>query len=119
MKIKLDENIPHSAAAFLQQMGYDVDTVLQEGLSGETDARIWQAAQAESRFLITQDLDFSDINKFAPGTHHGILILRLRNSGRVALFQRIRVIFDTEDAESWEGGFVVVTERKIRVRSAK
>ena len=38
--------------------------------------REWLAPQSGSRFLITQDLDFSDIRKFAPGTHHGLLLVQ-------------------------------------------
>src|SRR5450759_4521488 len=77
MKIKLDENLPVRAAQRLREMGHDVETVLEEGLGGQADAAIWQAAQSEERFLITQDLDFSDMRQFAPGTHFGILLVRL------------------------------------------
>jgi len=42
-------------------------------MTGHPDGDIWRHAQQEGRFLITQDLDFSDINLFSPGTHHGIL----------------------------------------------
>jgi predicted nuclease of predicted toxin-antitoxin system len=63
MKIKLDENLPHRLAAVLKDLGHEVDTAHEEQLVGHTDEEIWQAAQKESRFLITQDLDFS---RFAP-----------------------------------------------------
>lgn len=53
----------------LQRHGHDVDTVPEEHLSGRPDAEIWQIVSAEGRFLITQDLDFSDTRQFAPGTH--------------------------------------------------
>ncbi len=36
MKLKLDENIPQSAAARLAALGYDVDTVLEEQLGTTT-----------------------------------------------------------------------------------
>jgi predicted nuclease of predicted toxin-antitoxin system len=58
MKIKLDENLPHRLAAVLKNLGHEADTAHEEQLAGHTDAEIWQAAQKESRFLITQDLDF-------------------------------------------------------------
>lgn len=67
MRIKLDENLPHSLAAELSALGHDVDTVPQEGLRGQPDEAIWSAAQLSERFLITQDLDFSDIRQFKPG----------------------------------------------------
>jgi predicted nuclease of predicted toxin-antitoxin system len=75
MKIKLDENLPLRLKSLLIAQGYDADTVIEEGLSGKIDAVVWQAAQAEQRFLITQDLDFSDMRTFKPGTHSGILLI--------------------------------------------
>ena len=116
MKIKLDENLPATLADDLTRLGYDCDTVMEEGLKGQPDSRVWDSAQREQRFLITQDLDFSDIRKFRPGSHAGILLVRLAVPGRRALTNRLRQIFTTENVESWNRCFVVATERKIRVR---
>lgn len=116
MKIKLDENIPLRIQSLLSELRHDVDTVLQEKLAGCMDEQIWQAAQVSSRFLITQDLDFSDIRRFAPGTHAGILVMRLRDGGRDALVQRLWQIFQSEAVETWQGCFVMITEKKIRIR---
>jgi len=71
MKIKLDENLPHRLATLLKNLGHEVHTLYEERLVGRPDAEVWEATQKESRFLITQDLDFSDSRKFAPGSHHG------------------------------------------------
>jgi hypothetical protein len=71
MKIKLDENLPLHLATSLEDLGHDVHTTYSEGLTGHADRDMWRAAQAESRFLITQDLDFSDIRQFAPGISCG------------------------------------------------
>ena len=68
------------------------------------------------RFLITQDLDFSDIRKFAPGTHHGLMLMRLRVPGRRALAARITEAFRLEDFASWGRCFVLLTDHKLRVR---
>jgi predicted nuclease of predicted toxin-antitoxin system len=76
MKIKLDENLPARLVPILEQRGHDVHTVPEEHLGGGPDSEIWQAVNAEGRFLITQDLDFSDTRRFAPGTHTGLLLLR-------------------------------------------
>ena len=115
MRIKLDENLPVTLAPLLSVLGHDVDTVPEEQLQGRHDPVIWQAAQDAERFLVTQDMDFSDIRQFRPGTHPGILLLRLRTPGRTALTARLVSIFQTEDVESWSSCFVVATERKIRV----
>jgi len=67
MKVKLDENIPVRLAGDLAILGHDVDTVASEGLKGKPDGAVWSAARRDERFLITQDLDFSDIRQFKPG----------------------------------------------------
>jgi predicted nuclease of predicted toxin-antitoxin system len=115
MQIKLDENIPESVGPRLMALGHNVDTVVVEGLKGRPDADVWAATQLTSRFLITQDLDFSDTRKFAPGTHRGLLLLRLRVPSRSAIESYVAAVFQTEKVEDWVGCFVVGTEGKLRV----
>ena len=115
MKIKLDENMPATLADQLRRLGHDVHTVPEESLAGRSDPTIWAVTQNEQRFLITQDLDFSDARQFAPGTHAGILLVRLRNPGRIALLQAVAGAFSNEKVSAWSGCVVVLTERKIRI----
>lgn len=116
MRIKLDENLPISLVEALVELGHDADSVQQEGLQGSPDRDVWAAAQAAQRFLITQDLDFSNVQRFAPGTHHGLLLVRLGNPSRRALTIYIESLFRAEDVERWARCFVVATDTKIRVR---
>ena len=118
MKIKLDENIPMAVSHGLSLLGHDVDTVIDEGLSGMPDDTIWLSAQKEERFLVTQDLDFSDTRKFKPGSHCGILLIRLRMPGKTAIAQRITAIFSAEHVESWKGCFVILSDSKLRILRA-
>jgi predicted nuclease of predicted toxin-antitoxin system len=83
MRIKLEENPPTRLVSVLAELGHDVDTVPSEHIAGRDDAVVWQTAQAGQRFLVTQVLDFSDIRKYAPGTHHGLLLVRLPQRGRM------------------------------------
>jgi predicted nuclease of predicted toxin-antitoxin system len=114
MKIKLDENLPARLLPILEDLGHDVDTVPGEHLSGRPDVEVWQAARAEGRFLITQDLDFSDARQFAPGTHPGLLLVRLREPGSHALARAIAAV--AGEIGAWGRCFVVLTEHKIRVK---
>ena len=116
MKIKLDENLPYRLVQFLTDLGHDIDTVPDEHLAGQDDERVWSAVQTAGRFLVTQDLDFSDARRYAPGTHHGLLLVRLPQPGRSALVERIGGLFRTEAVESWAGCVVSATSRKVRVR---
>ena len=116
MKIKLDENLPDRLVAAITTLGHDLDTVYAERRNGQIDPHVWSATQAAQRFFITQDLDFSDIRRYTPGTHAGLLLVRLARPGRDAPFERVVAVFQTENVEDWRGCFVVVTDRKIRVR---
>jgi predicted nuclease of predicted toxin-antitoxin system len=116
MKLKLDENLPRTLCAALTGLGHDAHSVFEEQLTGRPDADIWNAAQREGRFLITQDLDFSDTRKFFPGSHHSILLIRLSSPSRSNLMFRLKQIFGSENVENWKGCFVVATERKIRIQ---
>ncbi len=116
MKAKLDENLPLQIAFRLRELGHDVHTTQQENLSGCDDSELWANAQREGRTLITQDLDFSDSRRFTPGTHHGIVLIRLHSPSRLRLVERMQEAFQTEPVDEWAGCFVVVTDHKIRVR---
>ncbi len=116
MKIKLDENLPETLQDVLKGLGHDADTVPSEGLGGSPDDAVWGAATRENRLLVTQDLDFSDIRKFAPGSHPGIVLVRLRTPSRSQLIRRVESAFSSCDPETWARCFVVLTDRKLRVR---
>jgi len=115
MRIKLDENLPVHLATILTNLRHDVHTIAEEHLSGKSDREVWEAAQQDERFLITQDLDFSDLRRFAPGTHCGILLVRLHSPDRGSLIRRVREVFQREEVSRWTRCFVVATERKVRV----
>ena len=103
MNIKVDENLPSRLVSRLAPLGHNVHTIRDEGLLGAPDFLIWEAAKRERRFLITQDLDFSDARRFAPGTHSGILLVRLREPSRRSLTARIEALFRNEDVEAGPG----------------
>jgi predicted nuclease of predicted toxin-antitoxin system len=116
VKLKLDENLPVSLAPLLSAMGHDVDTALDEGLAGCDDFEVWKATQQAERFFVTQDKDFSDVRRFAPGTHAGVLLVRLDDPFRVTVRAFVGRLFAEQPVESWTGCFVVATERSVRVR---
>lgn len=116
MKVKLDENLPASLVDLLSRLGHDADSSIDEGLGGADDQSICSAAQSEGRFFVTQDLDFSDLRKFRPGHHHGLLLLRLYHPSREQLENRIVDLFRSESVKDWARCFVVATESKTRVK---
>ncbi|MCC5634455.1 DUF5615 family PIN-like protein [Nostoc sp. CHAB 5844] len=116
MKVKLDENMAQAHVEFLQQAGYAVDRVTDEGLSGADDDTVWQQVCAEERFFITLDLDFSDIRRFLPGTHPGILLLRSRHRSRQAVQEILFRVVHEQPLETLKGCLVVADEIQTRIR---
>lgn len=114
--IKLDENLGEIHAEHLRRAGYAVDRVYDEGLSGATDEQVWQRACSEGRLFITLDLDFSDVRRFPPGTHPGILLLRVRTRGRQAVLDVLsRVVIECK-LDTLVGCLAVADENQTRVR---
>lgn len=77
MRLKLDENLGHTAASLFRQAGHDVAMVREQGLSGFPDKEVLAACRAEDRCLVTLDLDFGNPLLFKPWEYAGIAVLRL------------------------------------------
>jgi predicted nuclease of predicted toxin-antitoxin system len=77
VRIKLDQNLPDSVIDVLAGVGHDVDTVRDEGLRGAKDPAVLAGATAHDRLLVTLDRGLGDIRTFPPGTHAGVLVVRL------------------------------------------
>jgi predicted nuclease of predicted toxin-antitoxin system len=60
--------------------GHDVIDTRDVGLRGHPDAIVQARATADGRITIAGDLDFADALRFPPGTHPGIVVLRVPDS---------------------------------------
>jgi predicted nuclease of predicted toxin-antitoxin system len=116
MRLKADENLPQSVVKLLRDAGHDVHTMVDENLSGSTDAILLSAATRENRALITLDKDSADIRAYPPSDYSGIVVLRARDStiARLrALTTRVIPLLSTGDLA---GRLWIVDDRRIRVR---
>ena len=114
--VKLDENLSRSHAEFLQRCGYEADRVHDQGLSGASDVAVWDRVVAEGRFLITLDLDFSDVRRFPPGTHPGILLIRGKSKSRGAVLEILQRVLAERSLEILKGCLTVADEKSTRSR---
>ncbi len=112
MKIKLDENVHGGAVAVLTARGHDVCTVREEGLAGCPDAELARKVQAESRCLVTFDLDFADTRRYPPAEFAGLVVLRLRIPTGLRQIERINSFF--AEKPQLKGQLWIVEEDRAR-----
>ena len=115
MKFKIDENLPVELAGLLQAAHHDAETVLTEGLRGESDAALAQVCGAEDRILITLDLGFADIRSYPPDQYPGFVVPRPRWQDKhhiISLFRRAVPLLGSEPLRHrlW-----VVEETRVRI----
>ena len=116
MRLKLDENISVVAKRILSSFGHDVDTVADEGLVGHPDRDVLAGAVRDDRTLVTFDLGFGDPRTYPPGSHRGVILLRLedqRPENVVSILQRLA---ENHELDDFAGCVVVVTEQLVRIR---
>lgn len=118
MQIKVDEDLPTKVTHILQTKGYDAVSVLDQGMGGWKDPDLWQAVQSETRFLVTADKGFGNIREYAPGTHHGVLLLRPDQDGIRPIIELLERVLAAYDLVNLSGMVTVATPRSIRIRRA-
>lgn len=77
MKFKLDENLGSRSLALFVQAGHDASSVAMQGLQSCTDERLIELCTAESRALVTLDMDYANPLRFNPALYRGIAVLRV------------------------------------------
>ena len=97
MKIKLDQNLSQYLRDDLTALEHDVDTVLDQGLSGAADPEVLKAATFHDRILFTLDADFLDLDAYPPRDHRGVIVFRPPRQGALAVAEFIRAFVRSTD----------------------
>jgi len=118
-KFLIDEDMPRSAAVVLREAGHAAEDVRDVGLRGHRDQEIFDYAQARGAILITGDKGFSNILRFPPGTHAGIVVVRVPNElpTHKTNQELLRALRDLE-GEELTGLLAVVEVGRTRIRRA-
>jgi predicted nuclease of predicted toxin-antitoxin system len=116
VKVKLDENLPGRARSIVEAVGIDVDTAEDEGLAGADDGSVGRAATEAGRLLITLDRGFGDVLRYPPGSHAGVLVLRVDDQSVATVCDAVRAVIDSYELDSLEGCVAVYRNGTLRVR---
>lgn len=92
MHFKLDENLDARLADLLREAGHKATMVVHEQrLRGTNDPDLCQHCITRGFVLVTQDKEFGDVVRHAPGATPGIVVLR----GPDNLFSTIHSLMQT------------------------
>jgi predicted nuclease of predicted toxin-antitoxin system len=116
VRIKLDENIPVSAAEPLRSAGHNADTVVDEGLAGAPDVEVLANAASSDRLVVTLDRGFADLRVHPLGSHAGIIVLRVKDQSPPAIVQEVQSLLGAVDIDGLSGCVSVFRAGTIRVR---
>ncbi len=115
MKVKLDENLGRSAREFLLAKGFDVETVLSQGLCGAKDRKLIDVCRIERRCLVTMDFDFSNPIEFPPDQYAGIVVFKLpKDPNLTDILDCLHVLVRGVDPSDFEGKLRIVSKARIR-----
>jgi predicted nuclease of predicted toxin-antitoxin system len=113
----VDEAAPLVLAGVLRALGHEANHVIEMGYAGINDDEVVARARIIDAVVISPDLDFSDERRFAPGTHPGIVILRIPFERSPEAFVRLaaRRITDLDEADI-HGNIVILEPTTTRIR---
>lgn len=80
MRILADMGVDMRVVRWLRSQGHDAAHLREGGLQRLPDGEIFTKAIAESRVIVTFDLDFGEILALAKGRKAGVILFRLRNT---------------------------------------
>lgn|SRR3989338_7494341 len=101
---------------WLREQGYDTIHLRDERLHSLPNGEIFDKAVAESRTVITHDLDFGEICAMTHGRKASVVVFRLHNPRIERLVNRISAVL-ADCAPALHGGSVVIVEEaRHRVR---
>ncbi len=89
--------------------------MVDEGLAGATDSNVLAEATECDRLVITLDRGFADARMHPPGSHAGIIVLRVEDQSPPAIVREIEDLLTAVDIDGLSG-CSVFRAGTIRVR---
>lgn len=117
MKAVIDEDLHRSLREVLNSLEFESVDVRDAGLRGKPDSKIFSFAQNEKAVLFSSDLGFSNILRFPPNKHFGIVILRFPNEMPTGEINRIVYsLLKGIDVSKYKGSLIILSPKGVRIR---
>jgi len=116
MQFFADEDFPGIAVRWLREAGHDV-LWARTSMPGQSDAAVLEAAQRESRAVLTCDKDFGELAfHWGLPASCGVVLFRFPSSSPETFLDRVKELLAAEKEIGLSGTFCVVEANRVRVR---
>ena len=112
----VDENISPLTISFIKSLGYEIITIKEAGLSSLSDEHIINYAKTNKLALITFDKHFSNILQYPPGSHYGIIRIRIHPPLINVIHNSLKNYFSSFSIGNLKGSLIIIEEKGYRVR---
>lgn len=115
MRFLTDQDVYGVTVQLLRDLGHDVATAAQQGLSRATDATLLQTAKVQERIFVTRDRDFGNL-VFVDRLATGVVYLRMLPSTLVAVHAELERVLERHSQSALLHSFLVVQPGRHRLR---
>lgn len=105
-----DENIHPDVISYLRQQEYDIRSIVQEGLFGQSDRAVLHMAYADGRVVLTHDSDFGTLAITQDEPFIGIIYLRPGHIRSEFTIQTLRTV--AAQSLDVQPPFIIVAEQR-------
>lgn len=114
----VDEDLPRSLVAALQAVGIEAQDVRDAVLRGKSDDEIFKHAVGKGIALLSGDLGFANLLRYALGSHAGIVVTRFPNEMPTSsLNQAIATALSDLSDGDVAGNLIIIEPGRIRRRT--
>jgi len=119
MKMFANENLFEPIIAYLRDLGHDVVSIRDEGLSGISDDEVYRLACKEKRVIVTMDKDFSRVFRFPPKECGGIIVVKIYKRTVDDTLEIFKEYFHKLKEEDVAGNLVIINPDGLRIKRSK
>lgn len=119
MKFFANENLFDPIIRYLRDIGHDVVSLREAGLSGISDDKVYKLASKEKLVIITMDKDFSRVFRFSPELCGGIIVVKIYKRTVKETLQIFKQFFETIREDEIKRNLVIITPEGVRIRRSK
>ena len=116
MRFLADAGASPRTVEFLRQLGHDEVHVRTLGLQRSPDLELVHRARADSRVVLTFDLDFGDILALGLLDKPSVILFRLADERAESVNHHLSTVLSERRAELEAGALILVEDTQYRVR---